>query len=126
MEFDFSLQNIFEAHGIALSLVGMAIVFCSLAIITIFIASLPGTLRKLDRLFGAKSTEPAEEVSEILLEKKKEDDILVAIATVLDTELRRPDGSAPLRLTLQRSGTGEFWGRAGRMRTLSSQNPSQR
>lgn len=119
MEFDFSLQNIADAHGIALSLIGMAIVFAGLAIISVFIVSVPKVLDQLDGIFKGKKSMVETATVKATIEDKDEEAILVAIAAVLDRELRRPDGSDPLRLTMQRTDPSTFWGRAGRMRTLS-------
>lgn len=129
MEFEYSWQNISEAHGVALSLIGMAIVFASLTLISIFIRSIPAFFgfwegRKARRTEGSVAAPEATAAGRGATEDDVPDDVLVAIAAVIDHELRRPDGSAPLRLTLHRSSS--FWERAGRMRSLSAHDLSQR
>jgi len=46
-KFNFSFQNITDAHGVGISITGMLIVFCALSLIAIFIAVLPWVLRKM-------------------------------------------------------------------------------
>ena len=129
MHFDFSLQHIYDASGLTLSIIGMAIVFASLAIISLFIGGLPRFLERLDRWTSKQpktSAAKAKSAKESPQKEDKESEILAVIAAVLEHEMRRPDGSDPLRLTLNRAESGSFWGRAGRMRTFSSQELSQR
>ena len=49
-ELTFDLQNIAAAHGVALAVTGMAIVFGALTLITLFIRSLPWVLERVGRL----------------------------------------------------------------------------
>lgn len=126
MHLEYSLQNIFDASGFVLSAIGMAIVFASLTVITLFIAGIPRFLELLDRWTNRATRKVAKDEPAPAAKSKYENEVLAAIAAVIEHELRRPDGSDPLRLTLHRQESGSFWGRAGRMRTFSAHDLAQR
>ncbi|MBD3419271.1 MAG: sodium pump decarboxylase subunit gamma [Chitinivibrionales bacterium] len=54
MDFTFSVQNIFDGHGFAVSATGMVIVFFVLAAISIVIALVPHLLVIVNRYFPEK------------------------------------------------------------------------
>ena len=73
----FSIQNIIDGQGIPIALTGMGIVFCVLALISLFIAFLPKLTAILGRYF------PETEVHHISAPKTSSNDaVLAAIAYV--------------------------------------------
>ncbi len=65
MEFAFSIQNIHDGNGVAISVTGMFIVFTALALITLFIAQMSRFIALLSRFLP-----PEPEFSSVMVAKK--------------------------------------------------------
>jgi len=78
-DLNFSWQNVIDGNGIAISIVGMAIVFLSLSLISAFIALLPKVLQALEGYLP-----PERETHEAApAQPQQEDEVLAAIGFVL-------------------------------------------
>jgi len=80
----FSLQHIVTGQGVDIALAGMVIVFCVLALITIFISILPRALRIVARTFPESETEVASRSTS----DGDEAEILAAIGFVLHSRIQ--------------------------------------
>lgn len=137
----FSLQNIVQGNGVAISITGMAIVFSGLIFMSIFIKLLPVILEKLDKKpekqaavktepvkrSAAETVEPAEAPlsvgASVAAEAETEDDeskdIASLIGLILHLESERFYASDNRYITINRNGERQsLWGRIGRMRQL--------
>jgi propionyl-CoA carboxylase beta chain len=116
-----NLQNITDNEALAVSLLGMSIVFTGLIVVSLFIVVLPKVLDAYDRYrarrHGGETAEPEPDPAD-----QREADIAAAIAFVIEHELGG-DGSQLHRLTIRRTGAESIWRQAGQMRSLSTQLP---
>lgn len=123
MTFQFDLQNIIDHEGVAISLVGMSIVFTGLVLVSLFILVLPRVLASYDRLRGKGDSERAEDSPDREKGGEREAEILAAIGTVIEMALAEDDGTAHQRITIRRTQSDSFWREVGQMRSLSSKPP---
>lgn len=130
-----SIQNIIDANGISISIVGIMAVFIGLFLIFLFINSLPSILRITDALFsrwGIGShghdghAHPAAAAQKSAKQKSKTDnqDLVAAIAYVISAELENEAQSDYTKITIRRDDSQQIWGVAGKMRTLANRNIS--
>ena len=127
MKIDFDIQNITDNDGLAISLVGMSIVFTGLVLVSLYIIYMPKMLLLWDRMIGKgppteSDIEAAMQVDESELEESsaREQEIMAAITTVVEMALNDDDGTFMQRITIRRSRTESIWRQAGQMRSLSS------
>ena len=123
MTLQFDLQNISDHQGLAISLVGMSIVFTGLLLVSLFIYVLPRILDAYDGLRGINSSREAAPSEQAAPDEKKDAEIRAAIAVVMEMALAEDDGSANQRITIRRSPTESMWREIGQMRSLSSKPP---
>ncbi|MDX9710079.1 MAG: OadG family protein [Trichloromonas sp.] len=119
-----SWQNVLDGHGFAITLIGMAIVFSGLLLISLFIAQLPRMLDLFDRL-TARSARPAATSApgaETAAGPQGEE-LMAAISLVVHMELERLTGESQKITILRRSGQGAIWASAGKVRSLSQRSP---
>lgn len=74
-----SWQNVVNANGVTISLMGMAIVFSSLALITTIISWTPVLLKLVNRVFPEAEIKQGENG----VKKVSETDVVAAISAVL-------------------------------------------
>ena len=119
-----SWQNVLDGHGVAITLIGMVIVFSGLLLISLFIAQLPRLLDFFDRLTTrtARPEAPSEAVAERVTVPQGEE-IMAAISLVVHMELERLTGESQKITILRRSGQGAIWASAGKVRSLSQRSP---
>lgn len=119
-----SWQNVLDGHGFAITLIGMAIVFSGLLLISLFIAQLPRLLALFDRLTtrAARPVAPSEALAERAAGPQGEE-IMAAISLVVHMELERLTGESQKITILRRSGQGAIWASAGKVRSLSQRSP---
>lgn len=117
----FSFENIIAENGIVVSIMGMLIVFLSLAFISLFITYLPKMLAGVDSLMQkrAKAEEAAVEVKEAELEEDA--DLYAAICTVIALEVELHNFGDDQRITLKTDpDVPSAWATVGKVRTLST------
>jgi hypothetical protein len=118
------VQNIVENDGLAVSLTGMAIVFMGLLLVSVFIACLPRLLVIYDR-FRMKGGELVDGGrSEV--DDKRDEEIAVAIAMVLERAMTPEDGSAFQRITIRRVATDMIWKQGGLLRSHARRLPARK
>ena len=118
----FSVQNIIDGNGIAISIGGMLVVFGGLLIISIYIALLPHILK----IFTKKSIEKTETTHETLesrySQKKEIDedkDLASVIGLVLQMEQERLVQSSNQVITIQRDRhLPSYWSKDSKMRVI--------
>ncbi len=125
----FSVQNIVQGNGMAISLTGMAIVFSGLIFITIFIQLLPILLglsfkrQKNDVSSSKTETVPASgsataNSAEVAADDGDDKDIASLIGLVLHLEQERHFQSENQFITMDRYNSQQsMWGITGRMRS---------
>jgi Na+-transporting methylmalonyl-CoA/oxaloacetate decarboxylase gamma subunit len=121
----FSVQNIIQGNGMAISLTGMAIVFSGLIIITIFIQLLPKLLglsfkKQQQETPSSKTTAaPATANSAEIGDDEGDDkDIASLIGLVLHLEQERLFQTENQYITMDRNHSQHsMWGITGRMRS---------
>lgn len=117
-------QNVLDGHGFAITLIGMAIVFSGLLLISLFIAQLPRMLELFDRLVS-RAVRPAP--SELAVAERavvsQGEELMAAISLVVHMELERLTGESQKITILRRSGQGAIWASAGKVRSLSQRSP---
>lgn len=123
MNLKFDLQNITDNEGLAISLVGMTLVFLGLVLVSLFISILPRILETYDRMIRQGAGEGSLENETHEEDAAREAEIRAAIATVLEMALAEDDGSALQRITIRRSRSESMWREIGQMRSLSSKPP---
>jgi hypothetical protein len=130
----FSVQNIIDANGISISVVGIVVVFFGLFLIFIFINSLPFLLRIADALFSrvrikssdhghgghAIATTPKTAEPKSKSNQKGDKNLAAAIAYVVAAELELEALSDYTKITIRRDDSQQIWGVAGKMRTLAN------
>ena len=121
---DMTFQNVLDADGIGIAITGMSVVFAGLVLISLYIASIPGLLTRLDRVFSkekdpriASSQAVAQTVTE---ETELDEDMLAAIAYVIRMEREFDDADDYQRITVVREDTQQVWAVTGRLRNLST------
>ncbi|MBT4286730.1 MAG: OadG family protein [Deltaproteobacteria bacterium] len=118
----FSVQNIINGNGIAISIGGMLVVFGGLLIISIYIALLPHILK----LFGKKSfktTKKTHETLESRYSRKREidedKDLASVIGLILQIEQERLVQSSNQVITIKRDRhSPSYWSKDGKMRVI--------
>ena len=118
----FSVQNIINGNGIAISIGGMSIVFGGLLIISIYIALLP----KILAIFGKKTLKTSETTHETLesrysqkREIDEDKDLASVIGLVLQMEQERRVQSSNQVITIKRDRhSPSHWSKDGKMRTI--------
>ena len=118
----FSVQNIINGNGIAISIGGMAIVFGGLLIISLYIAILP----KILTIFGKKSLEKTETIHETLesrysqkREIDEDKDLASVIGLILQMEQERLVQSSNQVITIKRDRhSPSYWSKDSKMRTI--------
>ncbi|MDY0268473.1 OadG family protein [Trichloromonas sp.] len=117
-------QNVLDGHGFAITIIGMAIVFSGLVLISLFIAQLPRLLALFDRLTTSapRLAAPREVVAEGAAVPRGEE-IMAVISLVVHMELERLTGESQKITILRRSGQGAIWASAGKVRSLSQRSP---
>ena len=124
MQFEFDLARIPENDGLSVSIIGMAIVFIGLVLVSLLIFGLPKALDWLDAIRRSDRHATGDRRAiDNTDEDRCEEAIVAAIAMVLDDAMRPEDGSAVQRITIRRSGSDSIWRQAGQMRSLSSHTP---
>lgn len=128
----FSIQNIIQGNGLAISITGMAIVFSGLIIMSIFIRVLPDLLRLMDKkteetVAPQKSEAPEAEAAAATTEalaaasvnEDEDKDIASLIGLILHLENEQLYQSNNQYITINRDGTRQsMWGRrTGQMRS---------
>jgi len=117
-------QNVLDGHGFAITLIGMAIVFSGLLLISLFIAQLPRMLELFDRLVS-RAVRPAP--SELAVAERavvsQGEELMAAISLVVHMELERLTGESQKITILRHSGQGAIWASAGKVRSLSQRSP---
>jgi hypothetical protein len=78
IEINLSTQNILDAHGIEIAIIGMLVVFTALALISAFISLLPSVLRIVNFIYPLKDPCHLSESSDT-----PKDEVLAAIGSVL-------------------------------------------
>jgi len=118
----FSFQNILDENGITISIIGMLIVFISLALISIFIKYLPKLLQLFDYLKNLKEKGIKNPQPESIPENFEDDEeLFVAICAVIALEIEMSNFGDDQHITLKTGGKiPTVWATAGKMRTLSS------
>jgi len=116
----FSVQNIINGNGIAISVGGMLIVFGGLLIISIYIALLPYILKLLSKK-NIKTTETTHETLESRYSPKREinedKDLASVIGLVLQMEQERLVQSSNQVITIKRDRhSPSYWSKDGKMR----------
>lgn len=113
-ELNFSVQNIVDGNGVSIALMGMMIVFCGLAMISLFIALLPKILALLQ---GKPVKAPARHVHHDRPSSETEE-ITAAIGYVIHMEFEKLS-SDNQKVTLEiEESSGSSWALSNRMRTL--------
>ena len=119
----FSVQNILDGNGIAISIGGMSIVFGGLLIITIYIALLP----KILALFSKKSPDKAASQQNLELTPKPPSprtidpnkDLASVIGLVLQMEQERLVQSSNQVITIKRDRhQPSHWSKNGKLRNM--------
>jgi Na+-transporting methylmalonyl-CoA/oxaloacetate decarboxylase gamma subunit len=118
-----SWQNVLDGHGLAITLVGMSIVFAGLVFISLFIAQLPRMLILFDRM-TTRAPRPmvAKGTTAGTVEVPRGDELMAAISLVVHMELERLTGESQRITILRRSGQGAIWASAGKVRSLSQRS----
>ncbi|OHB33016.1 MAG: hypothetical protein A2X84_05535 [Desulfuromonadaceae bacterium GWC2_58_13] len=116
------LQNVMNGRGLAITIIGMTIVFSGLVAISLFIGQLPNLLKLYDRLTTHKNRQPAPLASEAGEEPAQENEIMTAIGLVVHLELERLTGESQKITISRRPGQGAIWASAGKMRSLSQRS----
>ena len=119
----FSFQNILNENGIIISIMGMLIVFLSLATISIIIKYLPRILVGIDYLKNRRETKVIEESNEksIVDEIPKDSELYAAICAAIALEIGLSNFGDDQLITLKAgSEMPTAWATVGKLRTLSS------
>lgn len=116
-----SWQNVLDGHGFAITLIGMAIVFAGLLLISLFITQLPRMLDLFDRLTTRPEAANRPDIGTATLPHG--DELMAAISLVVHMELERLTGESQKITILRRSGQGAIWASAGKVRSLSQRSP---
>ena len=116
-----SWQNVLDGHGFAITLIGMAIVFAGLLLISLFITQLPRMLDLFDRLTTRQEAANRTDIGTATLPHG--DELMAAISLVVHMELERLTGESQKITILRRSGQGAIWASAGKVRSLSQRSP---
>ncbi|MEX0322080.1 MAG: OadG family protein [Puniceicoccaceae bacterium] len=124
---DFSFQNVTNADGIGIAITGMAIVFSGLVLISLYIASMPKLLNRMEKEVAKKQARkaakkakvaaaaaPAKPVTELT------DEMMAAIAFVIRAEKEYEDAEDHQRITVQHDDASTVWAVTGRLRNLST------
>lgn len=122
----FDFGNVAENEGVAISLVGMTIVFLGLALVSVFIAVLPKFLDWLDLVMRRKAEEQAADEGGDEANGVDDVEVAVAIAMVLQDALRPEDGSAAQRITIRRGREDSRWKLISQLHTLSPHVPMRK
>jgi Na+-transporting methylmalonyl-CoA/oxaloacetate decarboxylase gamma subunit len=85
----FRFQNVLDADGISLSIIGMLIVFAALALVSLFIAALPKILERLNDYLPAEQTHHGGHGGSSGGELDEEEFIIAALGYVLHRELHK-------------------------------------
>ena len=110
-------HNVVAGGGLELALVGMLVVFCGLALVSLYLAAMPGLLAQLDRARGlalgrrrgaAAAPGPADAA------------LVAVIACVVQLELEAAGLFDEQRITIRRGEAPDPWEMIGKMRTLST------
>lgn len=116
----FDLNNILRGDGVTTTVIGMAIVFCGLLLISLFIRLLPKVLAALDRV-GAPHPTPSAQPE--IDSTPSEEEVYAAICMAIHMELERCGGDLQRITIARRPAPGSFWNSAGKMRSLSDRSP---
>lgn len=121
----FQWQNVIQGEGLSITITGMTIVFCGLAFISFFIATLPRLLKQLDQMTAKKTVRQDRKTTENRESKQenKEEIIASVIATVIHAELERTGFGDQSRITISRENDDHlFWTSTGKMRKLPNRS----
>lgn len=117
-----SWQNVLDGHGFAITLIGMAIVYVGLVLISLFIAQLPRLLGLFDRLTTRAPRPAAGGASAGTAAVPQGEELMAAIGLVVHMELERLTGESQKITILRRPGQGAIWASAGKVRSLSQRS----
>ena len=120
-----SFQNVLDADGIGIAITGMSIVFAGLVLISLFIASLPRLLGKVEkevaRKRAAKIARKEDRRPKTITDPiQLSDELRAAIGYVIHMEKEFEDAEDHQRITVQRGDTSQVWAVTGRLRNLST------
>ena len=119
-----SFQNVLDADGIGIAITGMLIVFSGLVLISLYIASIPSLLRRLEsgfkKISEKRAVAPVPAVASLGGGTELTDEMLSAIAYVIHMEKEYEDAEDHQRITVQRDETNQVWAVTGRLRNLSN------
>jgi oxaloacetate decarboxylase gamma subunit len=124
MDTKFGFDNVIAGNGVSITLSGMAIVFCGLILISLYIGFLPHFLAWMDGWLDPKKRanrqKTKEKNTQSLPSSPTEDlDLLAAINYVIEAEIDQEDSMDNQRITMRRSEGQHDWYVAGKMRNIS-------
>ena len=113
------------ADGIGLAITGMFIVFSGLVLISVYIASMPKFLARMEnrvrKIKESRAPEPkAAEADAVSGGTDITEELLAAIAYVVRMEREYEDAEDHQRITVVREDTSQVWAVTGRLRNLSN------
>ena len=114
---EFTLDPLFEDHGLALAVMGVLVVFVALLLVIAFITVLPRALA------GFTSSEPIQPPAELAVDDQLSEETVVVIAAAVAESMARPHRIVRIRgLTPEDLG----WSLEGRMQLHQSHRISRR
>ena len=120
-----SFQNVLDADGIGLAITGMFIVFSGLVLISIYIASIPGVLSRMENGFRKmketrRETPKAARIAMVSGGSELSEELVAAIAYVIRMEREYEEAEDHQRITIMRDENSQVWAVTGRLRNLSN------